>query len=327
MLASDREQRLDELQALHSSLVLTVVQRHGVSAAMRLIGQTLTWLATLPSDGALNGMGSGPPQSPRSRFAESTETARERWHRAVELALGSPDPWAAWAAERCPPLSRAARLQLVDSNWVREDLLVRCEREPFTRGAMRHCHRVRVLLGPGRRPLNFVAKRYDPPDRRALEDDVRVQLRAKSCARLRLCRSPAHPAAGCIGPMSQGPRLPASRDLQQRQFSHTPRSAQPPSSPTGAPLPLALVASPHGPARDIPVFPSPPPFAEPGMPAPCADAKLYVSRGVPKAIDYLHSFLLDVDGLGCFAAEALLEPGAAGEFIKFSSNSGAPQLL
>jgi hypothetical protein len=185
MLASEREQRLDELQALHSSLVLTVVQRHGVSAAMRLIGQTLTWLATLPSDGAMNGTGSGPPVSPRGRFAESTETARERWRRAVELVLESPDPWAPWAAERRPPLSRATRLQLVESNWVEDELLVRCEREPFTRGAMRHCHRVRVLLGPGRRPLNLVAKRYDPPDRRALEDDVRVQLRAKSCARPR----------------------------------------------------------------------------------------------------------------------------------------------
>jgi hypothetical protein len=60
-----------------------------------------------------------------------------------------------------------------------------------------------------------------------------------------------------------------------------------------------------------------------GMPDPPADAELYVARGVPKAIDYLNSFILDVEGLGCFAAEALLEPGAAGEFIKFSSNSGA----
>jgi hypothetical protein len=157
---------------------------------MRLIGQTLTWLATLPSDDAINGMGSGPPRSPRSRFAESTETVRDRWHHAVSLALRYPDPWAPLVAERCPPLSRAARLQLVDSKWLRDDLLVRCEREPFTRGAMRHCYRVRVMLGPGRRPLNLVAKRYDPPDRRALEDDVRVQLRAKSCARPRRCGSP-----------------------------------------------------------------------------------------------------------------------------------------
>jgi hypothetical protein len=71
--------------------------------------------------------------------------------------------------------------------------------------------------------------------------------------------------------------------------------------------------------------PSPPLPRSPehGPFCPCTDAELYVARGVPKAIDYVRSFLLDVPGVGCFAAEAFLEPGAAGEFIKFSSNSGA----
>ena len=139
-------------QALHSSLVLTVVQRHGVTAAMRLIGTTLTWLSTLPADG---GVSADLPTSPRSRFTESTQNVGERWRSAVRRALATPDPW----ASRPPiPLYRAKRLQLVGSTWVEDELLVRCEREPFTRGAMRHCHRIRVLMGPGRRPLNLVAK-------------------------------------------------------------------------------------------------------------------------------------------------------------------------
>ena len=262
MLRRDREQRLDELQALHSSLVLTVVQRHGVSAAMRLIGQTLTWLSTLPADTGMSVGASGTrsAQSPRNRFAENTESARERWRRLIALARQSPDPWARCTAEQALPLLRAIRRRLIDNKWVEDELVVRCEREPFTRGAMRHCHRVRVYLGPGRRSLNLVAKRYDPPDRKALEDDVQMQLRAKHCV-----QQPHHALQCCV----------CCRDGLTRSWHDR-----------------------------------------------TSDAEAYVGCGVPKAIDYVQSYVLDIKSVGCFAAEACIEPGPAGEFIKFSSNSG-----
>ena len=166
--------RLEELQALHSELLLAVVQGHGISAAMQLVGTSLQWLATLHEASSR-----GLPTV--SRRVVEAAPALLRWKRAAKCALRLADPWFGSGIDRLP-LECAHRRAWNGSRFKPDGvLLVRAEETPFAHGAMRECYRWRVSFGGGR-AVNLVAKRYSPPSAEALEADVRLQARAKEYA-------------------------------------------------------------------------------------------------------------------------------------------------
>ena len=175
-----RNVRLADLQAMHSGLLLAVVEEHGVAAAMHLVGSSLQWLASLQDHAELR----------RSASQRIIESAPARWRSLTARALALPDPWATLKLDELP-LERATRWQWTGTSWVADELLIRCERAAFARGAMRQCHRLRLQTRG--RSANFIAKAYQPPSREALEADVMLQMRAKELAREFNARQPPKP--------------------------------------------------------------------------------------------------------------------------------------
>ncbi|CAE6958290.1 Eef2k, partial [Symbiodinium sp. KB8] len=120
---------------------------------------------------------------------------RQRWRQAamkaqmLARALQLPDPWESYGLKQLP-LEHAQRRRWDPTRkaWVTSDVLVRFEKEPFAKGSMRVCHRMR------REPdcSNWVAKRYiSDPDLTVLESDVIMQMIAKSYGdRFNACSPP-----------------------------------------------------------------------------------------------------------------------------------------
>ncbi|KAL1496419.1 hypothetical protein AB1Y20_016374 [Prymnesium parvum] len=170
---------LVDLQQLHSSLMLAIVQSHGVPAAIHLVGATLQWLATVPFSGLA---------APRRADAVRVPRA-SRWASALSaLSAGRlADPWAPLALHRLPTEVAVRRTwDEATASWAAEVLLVKCAKAAFATGAMRWCHR--LLLRRGKRgkewegtACNWVAKHYgnDPESSAQLEADVKMQLAAK----------------------------------------------------------------------------------------------------------------------------------------------------
>ena len=99
------------------------------------------------------------------------------------------DPWRDESGLKGPTaLGLRRRFDAASQAWASEPVLVRLEREPFAHGAMRQCHRLKVLQSASRlfagAGTNFVAKAYcgEPDSAILLEADVRMQAVAKSYA-------------------------------------------------------------------------------------------------------------------------------------------------
>ena len=173
-----RQLSLDDMQELHSNLILALVQQHGVAAAMTLIGSTLQWLASAPQG-----------QTALVQHAPTTSIIIRRWHTATAHAALLPDPWEALRIDAlAADLAVRRRWDLSKGAWSADVIIVKVERDAFAHGAMRSCHRMKLHVGShlGWRSssCNFVAKRYsDPVESVALlEADCRMQMVAKSWA-------------------------------------------------------------------------------------------------------------------------------------------------
>ncbi|CAE7467187.1 Eef2k [Symbiodinium sp. CCMP2456] len=156
---------------LHTQLLWMIARKHGVPQAMSIVGASLQWLATLPP-------GSGGPEVHVQPLPRQRMDPRQRWRQAAMKALQLPDPWKSYSLKQLP-LEHAQRRRWdpVRKAWVTSDVLVRFEKEPFAKGSMRVCHRMR--REPDR--SNWVAKRYiSDPDLSVLESDVIMQMIAKS---------------------------------------------------------------------------------------------------------------------------------------------------
>lgn len=166
---------LEELSDWHAKILLAVVRRYGVPAAMHLIGQSLQSLAA------------------QAQLAESFKPVdilamdpAGRWKHLLELTQGlmSHDPWRD-LVKSSTELARRRTWQHEYSRWIAEPVLVRVERDAFARGTMRHVHRMKILQSAARGwsgvGCNFVAKVYmnDPASSTLLEADVILQQTAK----------------------------------------------------------------------------------------------------------------------------------------------------
>ncbi|CAH8448528.1 unnamed protein product [Schistosoma turkestanicum] len=110
------------------------------------------------------------------------------WQRAfkkvksIDLDSWSDLPW----NER--PIRRALRhrYSAIKKKWVVDEVQIKIESEPFDRGAMRECFRLKKLsqrasdTNDWHHTSNYVAKRYiNPVDKQIYFDDVRLQMEAK----------------------------------------------------------------------------------------------------------------------------------------------------
>ncbi|CAK8987947.1 Eukaryotic elongation factor 2 kinase (eEF-2 kinase) (eEF-2K) (Calcium/calmodulin-dependent eukaryotic elongation factor 2 kinase) [Durusdinium trenchii] len=174
---------IQDLQRIHSQLLMMIARKHGLGCAMSIVGASLQWLSTMderePNPSVL--LRSPPHAPPRNA------TPKERWIEAVRKASARPDPWAHRLSQLPLERGKRRRWEAKSGSWRSEELLVRLESEPFAKGAMRICHRA---VSMDRR--NWVAKRYDSdPDVSALESDVMMQMIAKDYAeRFNACGPP-----------------------------------------------------------------------------------------------------------------------------------------
>eukprot|EP00434_Breviolum_minutum_P017525 symbB.v1.2.015467.t1/scaffold1158.1/size134810/4 len=173
---------LQDLQRIHSQLLLTIARKHGTARAMSIVGTSLQWLSTMCAEECSSEVVLRPV---------SRSTPRERWTEAFHKALlQRSDPWSDRVLASFCPLERGLRRRwdIQRRSWSCQEVLVRLETEPFAKGAMRLCHRLKAL---GR---NWVAKRYidrDPDVYSAIESDVMMQMIAKSYAeRFNACSPP-----------------------------------------------------------------------------------------------------------------------------------------
>lgn len=125
---------------------------------------------------------------------------QELFRRAIAQAQADGDPWASHKlhtlpAERC----RRHRFNVLSGGWVVDETLVKVERRPFDKGAMRRCYRLKKLSQQPNRPAfhplkwktsnNYIGKQYhdasvmrDDGGRAAVLLDVQLQLTSAAFA-------------------------------------------------------------------------------------------------------------------------------------------------
>lgn len=128
------------------------------------------------------------PQSVRTR----TLTL---FRKAIQAEKLAGDPWIQHNLHLLPAeRARRHRYDMAMKSWVVDDTIVKVEREPFDRGAMRRCYRLKkVSQQPNRshvhalnwrRANNYVGKQYESAesDSSRILADVRMQRTASSLA-------------------------------------------------------------------------------------------------------------------------------------------------
>lgn len=111
---------------------------------MHIIGSTLQWLAAVPAVGD-EYRERGPPMPRVQRGSRPSDSAL-RWKIASQHAMATIDPWHEYGVEALP-LERATKREWTGDYWRSDEVLVKVERHPFTRGAMRQCHRLKLRVG------------------------------------------------------------------------------------------------------------------------------------------------------------------------------------
>ncbi|OQR69442.1 eukaryotic elongation factor 2 kinase-like [Tropilaelaps mercedesae] len=111
-------------------------------------------------------------------------SAAQRWQQAAKKALCMEDPFGKFHLEKCEAERvLRSRYNPLKNEWVKDEILIKMANEPFGRGAMRECFRVKRM-----RPTqinhtvatNYVAKRYiNPVDRSVYMEDVKLQMYSK----------------------------------------------------------------------------------------------------------------------------------------------------
>ncbi|XP_063790524.1 eukaryotic elongation factor 2 kinase isoform X6 [Pseudophryne corroboree] len=123
----------------------------------------------------------GTSSSPRTSFS-----FKEAWKHAIQKAKQMPDPWAEFHLEDIEAEHAIRhRYNVVSGQWVQDDVLIKMASQPFGRGAMRECYRMKKRSNFSHKQLwknayNYVAKRYlETVDRDVYFEDVRLQMEAK----------------------------------------------------------------------------------------------------------------------------------------------------
>ncbi|KHJ98534.1 MHCK/EF2 kinase domain protein [Oesophagostomum dentatum] len=114
-------------------------------------------------------------------------TLMERWRNVARRAHHSTnDPWSHFFVYEVP-VTRAKRYRYssIRKSWTEDIVEVRLHSEPFARGAMRECYRLKKLSSnthnnDWKHAHNYVAKKYiQEVDRSVLFEDVKLQMDAK----------------------------------------------------------------------------------------------------------------------------------------------------
>ncbi|CAJ0955373.1 unnamed protein product, partial [Mesorhabditis belari] len=111
----------------------------------------------------------------------------DRWRSAAARAVRRcVDPWRKYNIHEMPILrARRFRYSATRKTWLEDFVEIKMCHEPFARGAMRECFRVKKLSSMGynqgwENAHNYVAKRYiQEVDRQVIFDDVKLQLDCK----------------------------------------------------------------------------------------------------------------------------------------------------
>ncbi|KAK6763761.1 hypothetical protein RB195_024190 [Necator americanus] len=114
-------------------------------------------------------------------------TLMERWRSAARKARKvTTDPWSQFFMYEVPTTrAKRYRYSSIRKTWTEDIVEVRLHQEPFARGAMRECFRLKKLPSNShccdwKRAHNYVAKRYiQEVDRSVLFEDVKLQMDAK----------------------------------------------------------------------------------------------------------------------------------------------------
>ncbi|GFU35551.1 hypothetical protein NPIL_419491 [Nephila pilipes] len=111
---------------------------------------------------------------------------RNHWKEAAKKALHLGDPWEEFHLEQLETeVVCRYRFNAVRQTWIKDEVLVKIAKEPFSHGAMRSCFRLKKLSTfchrqNWRTASNYVAKRYmEDVDRNVYFDDVKLQIDAK----------------------------------------------------------------------------------------------------------------------------------------------------
>lgn len=111
---------------------------------------------------------------------------RQHWKEAAKKALHMSDPWEEFHLEKLETeVVCRYRFNAIRQTWVKDEVLVKIAKEPFSHGAMRSCYRLKKLSTfchrqNWRTSSNYVAKRYmEDVDRNVYFEDVKLQMDAK----------------------------------------------------------------------------------------------------------------------------------------------------
>ncbi|CAH8559247.1 unnamed protein product [Dicrocoelium dendriticum] len=133
----------------------------------------------------------------RTRLSKSASDTPEQcnpvntvklWKRALQkLHSIDLDPWLDFPTHDIPVETAVRhRYSAIKKKWVIDEIHVKMESNPFDRGAMRECFRLKKLPQTGTHAndwhyaSNYVVKRYiSNVDRQVYFDDVRLQMEAK----------------------------------------------------------------------------------------------------------------------------------------------------
>ncbi|EPB70270.1 hypothetical protein ANCCEY_10637 [Ancylostoma ceylanicum] len=119
--------------------------------------------------------------------SDHVTTLMERWRSVARRARKvTNDPWSHFFVYEVP-ITRAKRYRYssIRKTWTEDIVEVRLHPEPFARGAMRECYRLKKLPSNShscdwKHAHNYVAKRYiQEVDRSVLFEDVKLQMDAK----------------------------------------------------------------------------------------------------------------------------------------------------
>ncbi|CAB3410125.1 unnamed protein product [Caenorhabditis bovis] len=126
-------------------------------------------------------------QDGRKFDREHVKQLMARWRSVARRARREyVDPWDQFNIQEFPIFrAKRHRYSAMRKQWTEDFVEVRFHPEPFARGAMRECYRLKKLSSMGgssdwKHAQNYVAKKYmQNVDRRVLFDDVKLQMDAK----------------------------------------------------------------------------------------------------------------------------------------------------
>ncbi|XP_076338080.1 eukaryotic elongation factor 2 kinase-like [Tachypleus tridentatus] len=115
----------------------------------------------------------------------SSRAIRLRWKNAAYRALHMADPWKEFHLEKLEvEAATRYRYNALRKDWVVDEVTIKMAKEPFNRGAMRSCYRVKKLSNFAHdnweHASNYVAKKYmENVNREVYFEDVKLQMDAK----------------------------------------------------------------------------------------------------------------------------------------------------